>query len=113
MRGWQGFDQKNLIGQDAIPAHGWRFDSKNGIGQDMCFRAWLAAFRHFCRKDYVLKNGYGQDKLGHRRCFAAPGACRHARAVYELAHNPMWLDMARRGDMLNYRELTKLIRKQG
>ena len=45
-------------------------------------------------KDYVLKNGYGQDKLGRRRCFAAPGRCRHARAVYELAHNLMWLDVA-------------------
>src|SRR5699024_2207328 len=44
--------------------------------------------------DYVLKNEYGQDKLGRRRCFAAPGRCRHARAVYELAHNLMWLDVA-------------------
>ena len=50
-------------------------------------RAWLAS-------DYVLKNEYGQDKLGRRRCFAAPGRRRHARAVYELAHNLMWLDVA-------------------
>ena len=45
-------------------------------------------------KDYVLKNEYGQDRLGRRRRFTAPGRCRHALAVYELAHNLMWLDMA-------------------
>ena len=45
-------------------------------------------------KDFDQKNLIGQDKLGRRRCFAAPGRCRHARAVYELAHNLMWLDVA-------------------
>ena len=44
--------------------------------------------------NYVLKNEYGHDKPGRRRCFAAPGGCRHALAVYELAHNLMWLDVA-------------------
>ena len=54
----------------------------------------VRTLRQIWRKDYVLKNEYGQDKLGRRRCFAAPGRRRHALAVYELAHNPMWLDVA-------------------
>ena len=91
-----GYTVKNDRVQDASPAHGWHNTLFAGAVKKTGGkpRAWLAALRQICRKDYALKNEYGQDMLGRRRCFAAPGRCRHARAVYELAHNLMWLDVA-------------------
>ena len=76
--GGTGYTVKNDRVQDAIPAHGWR----------------LGRYSPKLGKDFDQENLIGQDKLGRRRCFAAPGRCRHARAVYELAHNLMRLDMA-------------------
>ena len=54
----------------------------------------VRTLRQIWGQDFDSKNGIGQDRLGRRRCFAAPGRCRHASAVYELAHNLMWLDVA-------------------
>ena len=52
------------------------------------------------RKPRTRAAGLRFQKWNWTRCkpriysFAAPGRCRHARAVYELAHNLMWLDVA-------------------
>ena len=87
--GGTGYAIRNDRVQDVIPVHGWHRgqDFTPDLSKRRAPRAREAS-------DFDSKNGIGQDKLGRRRCFAAPGGCRHALAVYELAHNLMWLDVA-------------------
>ena len=49
------------------------------------------------RNPGVYEGGIGYTVKNDRVQDASPrmaGRCRHARAVYELAHNLMWLDVA-------------------